>query len=32
MKFKSLGEEELLNFHWDPIVLLQAEPVEMHYT
>lgn len=27
-----LGGEELLSLPWDPIVLLQAGPVEMHYT
>lgn len=32
MRFTSLGEEELLSFHWDPTVLLQACSVEMHYT
>ena len=30
--FAPLSEEELHNFHWDSIVLLQAEMVEMHYT
>ena len=28
----TLGEEELLNLHGDPIILLQAGLVEMHYT
>lgn len=32
MRFTALGEEELLSFHWDPTVLLQACSVEMHYT
>ena len=30
--FTPLGEGELLNFHWDPFVLLQAGPAETHYT
>ena len=30
--FSPLCEGELLNLHWDPVVLLQAGPVEMHYT
>lgn len=30
--FIPLGEGELLHLHWDPIVLLQAELAEMHYT
>ena len=29
--FAPLGEGELLNHHWGPMVLLQAGPVEMHY-
>lgn len=30
--FAPLGEEEPHNLHWDPIVLLQAGLVEIHYT
>ena len=30
-EFAPLGEGKLLNLHWDPFVLLQAGPVEMHY-
>ena len=30
--FTPLGEAELLNLHWDPVVLLQAGLVETHYT
>lgn len=30
--FIPLGEEELRNLHWDPIVLLQAGPIETYYT
>lgn len=29
--FALLREEELLSLHWDPIVLLQARPVETYY-
>ena len=29
--FVPLDERELLNLHWDPIVLPQAGPIEMHY-
>lgn len=25
-------DEKLLNFHWDPLVLVQAKPMEMCYT
>ena len=28
----TLDVGERFNLHWDPIVLLQAGPVEMHYT
>lgn len=30
--FTPLGEIELLSLHWNPIILLQAGSVEMHYT
>ena len=29
--FVPLDERVLLNLHWDPIVLPQAGPIEMHY-
>lgn len=31
-EFTPLDEEELLNLHSDPIILLQAGPVQTHYT
>lgn len=30
--FVPLGKRALLVPHWDPIILLQAGPTEMHYT
>ena len=30
--FAPLGERELFNLLWDPIVLLQARPAEIYYT
>lgn len=29
--FICLGKGELCNLYWDPIVLVQAGPIEMHY-
>ena len=30
--FVPLGEGDLLNLYWDPVVLLKVRPVEIHYT
>ena len=30
--FVPLGEGDLLNLYWDPVVLLKGRPVEIHYT